>query len=438
MAKVFLSFLGTSNYVPCIYYRDDFRFKNVRFIQEATTRLACKAWTDADRILIFTTEEACRKNWANNGHINTDTENGIEMKGLEECLSGIGLPCPVKRVHIPEGKTEGEIWEIFDIVFEELEEGDKITFDITHAFRSIPMLAIIILNYAKVMKNVTLESVYYGAFEVLGTPAEVKQMDLEDRLAPIFDLTPFVRLMDWTVAVDRFVKAGDAGLINALARGGLKRILSESKGKDRNAAAIRDVGQTLDSFCSAMTTCREPEISTIAGKLKSLMRQCEDTDLLPPFKPLFKMLLENIEPFRGEDFSDGVAAAAWCLEHNLVQQSATILREAVITRLVSLLERDFNNPEERKIAAESINIAYDQMFGKKPEGSGWEDVEKRVEAYVRVCERNRDLVKCWRPLTQLRNDLNHAGYVEDRKKPGTFANKLPGIIDRLRRECSPS
>jgi hypothetical protein len=36
MRKVFLSFLGTTNYFPCNYYREGHELvKNIRFVQEA-------------------------------------------------------------------------------------------------------------------------------------------------------------------------------------------------------------------------------------------------------------------------------------------------------------------------------------------------------------------------------------------------------------------
>jgi hypothetical protein len=122
------------------------------------------------------------------------------------------------------------------------------------------MLAIVILNYAKVLKKVILKAIYYGAFEVLGSPHEASNLPIEKRKVPVYDLTAFDYLLDWTAAVDRFVEAGDASLINTLARGGLKQILAESKGKDRNAATIRNIGQTLESYCHAMATCRTVEI----------------------------------------------------------------------------------------------------------------------------------------------------------------------------------
>jgi CRISPR-associated DxTHG motif protein len=43
-------------------------------------------------------------------------------------------------VDIPEGRSEQELWEIFDRVASAVDEGDTILLDITHAFRSIPMI----------------------------------------------------------------------------------------------------------------------------------------------------------------------------------------------------------------------------------------------------------------------------------------------------------
>ena len=435
MGRVYLSFLGTSDYVACTYYRDGegFEAENIRFVQEATISLCCSDWTSEDRILIFTTRDAYEKNWLDNGHKDYATKERLACTGLSKCLSEIKPPCPVTRVDIPDGKSEAEIWDIFNIVFGLLKKDDEVVFDITHAFRSIPMLAIVILNYAKVMKNVTLVAIYYGAFEVLGNPHEVRKLPIEKRRAPIHDLTAFDYLLDWTVAVDRFVEAGDAGLINTLARGGLKQILAESEGKDRNAAAIRNIGQTLASYCQAMTTCRAVEIHAIAGKLKSQMEQCESADLLPPFQPLFALLGEKMAQFKGDGLSDGIAAANWCVEHNLIQQGATILREIVITYLISLSKGDVNNSKERGVAAFAINITFNDMFGGESEKSE-ENLPETTEAYLRICYRKPGLVKIWGPLAQLRNDLNHAGYVNHPKSSAAFAKQLPGYIHSLQNE----
>jgi len=48
MAKLFLSFLGTNNYEPCVYYQGEKpplpERRAVRFVQEATIGRYCKEW----------------------------------------------------------------------------------------------------------------------------------------------------------------------------------------------------------------------------------------------------------------------------------------------------------------------------------------------------------------------------------------------------------
>lgn len=49
---------------------------------------------------------------------------------------------------IPNGKNEEEMWEIFETLFDKIEEEDELYIDLTHRFRYIPMLVMIFPNYA--------------------------------------------------------------------------------------------------------------------------------------------------------------------------------------------------------------------------------------------------------------------------------------------------
>jgi len=183
-SRLYLSFLGTNNYVPCIYWLGTKDFKNVRFVQEATIELECRNWGPDDRIRIFTTEEAHKKNWLDGGHF---SDHGAPLDGLKSCIGKLNLKASVQNVSIPDGKDETEFWSIFDKVFEEIHTGDEIVLDITHALRSIPLLANAVLNYSKVLKGISIRRIYYGAFEVLGPVEKVKQLPLEERRARILD-----------------------------------------------------------------------------------------------------------------------------------------------------------------------------------------------------------------------------------------------------------
>ncbi len=86
MSNIYISFLGTTNYVPCHYYVGDFRSPEpVRFVQEASILYNCTNWSADDRIVIFTTDDAKKMNWQDNGHCDWNG-NVIPCEGLETRL----------------------------------------------------------------------------------------------------------------------------------------------------------------------------------------------------------------------------------------------------------------------------------------------------------------------------------------------------------------
>nr|MBL0702321.1 TIGR02221 family CRISPR-associated protein [Desulfobacterales bacterium] len=262
---------------------------------EATLHFFCDEWDNNDRILIFATNESYQANWLDDGHKDRITGNIKKCNGLKYCIEKSELQAEVQQIFIPKGQSEQEIWKIFQIVYDQLKSGDKVIFDITHAFRSIPMLAIVILNYAKTMKHVTLSGIYYGAFEVLGSYYEAEKLSPEKRRAPILDLTAFDQLMEWSIAIDRFTGSGDAGLVTKLANRSVKKLLADSKGQDKTAANVRDIANNLSAFSKTMATCRGRDISVIAGKLKEKVNRLKTIEIVQPFKPVFERIKEQFD-----------------------------------------------------------------------------------------------------------------------------------------------
>jgi CRISPR-associated Csx2 family protein len=438
MRYVYLSFLGTSDYTECYYQRGDFKTEvPVRFVQEATVADNCRQWTADDRIFIFTTEEAKKKNWLDNGHLDPKTKQPLEREGLARRLDGLGLAAPFLPVDIPNGHNESEIWEIFHTIFTMLQDGDQVVFDITHAFRSIPLLATSVLQYAKVMKGIRLKGVYYGAFEVLGTLAEAKNRPVTERVVPILNLTALDQLMDWSAATERFVEGGDPRKAGQLAQESVAFLLSRSRGRDAGAQAIRSLGQSLDRFGWALFTCRGPEISRVSVELKQKAAACRDADLVAPFRPLFARIEERLEPFRGDPISDGLAAVRWCCEHNLIQQGYTFLEEILFSHIVRLAGGDPLRVEERESASQAFTIV-NRKWEEKPER--WEsragsDMD-RTRAMIRHIKNHGELYKLVERLRVRRNDINHAGFKPDGWKVSDawkFAAELDGFVKEV--EC---
>lgn len=430
MRNVYLSVLGTSPYVPCNYEADNrARVENVRFVQEATLSLNCRDWTAADRIFILTTEDAYKKNWMDDGQQES-------AEGLQTRIERLNLLAKAESVDIPSGKTLDEIWQIFNRIYNLLNEGDNVFFDITHAFRSIPMLAIVVLNYAKALKNINLRGIYYGAFEILGgSPSYVENnIPLEKRNVPIFDLSAFDLVMEWSFAVDQFIKSGNASAIAALAKREVRPILAETKGRDESARSIKWLSESLEKFTQIMSTCRGRLIPEAVQQLKNSLEISNDNNFIKPFQPVVERLREEIETtFVGDAVKDGVNAARWCLSHQLVQQGYTILQETIFSYLLLNAGQDPYNDDLREIPSQAIKIASSR---KKGEPISREDWHKAAAAYPEITEKiiatipdDLEFLKEMDRITQERNDLNHAGQNQNAKKnPSEFTRNLANHI----------
>lgn len=291
------------------------------------------------------------------------------------------------------------------------------------------MLAMVVLPYARVMKNITIKGIYYGALEVLGHPAKVDRLPMDQRLAPIFDLTPFSSLLDWTLAIDRFLGAGDAGPACDLARTAINPILRETRGQDTAASAIRQVTSLLSAFSKQISTCRGREIDQTAVKLKQALELCRNQRLLPTLQPLLGRVEQSLKAFRGNAVADGIQAARWCLNHNLIQQGFTLLQETMITAFV--LQAN-NNPAERKhraLASQAVNIYLDNIEAHNwhPPASDHPDL---INQQILFLKNQRELANIFRNLSQDRNDLNHAGYVSP-SSAEDFAARLAKYLERV-------
>ncbi|MEJ5359430.1 MAG: TIGR02221 family CRISPR-associated protein [Desulfobacterales bacterium] len=438
MGRLFLSFLGTSHYKACVYYKGEKpspeKRKPVRFVQEAIIGGFCKGWGVGDRIVIFTTSEAYRKNWLDGGHEGDPAGRNSSSEGLKTRIAGLGLRpgLSVQNIQIPGGFSETEIWEIFTTVFNSIHRGDEVIFDITHAFRSIPMLAIVILSYARVLKKITINGIYYGAFDVLGNPRDVDRLNETDRLVPILDLTPIAGLLEWSVAVDRFVNSGDPAKVSELTKAGVQPILRDTRGADQAAVTLRDIANGLQNFCTVMSTCRGLKITESAGRLKSLFSALQGLDILPPFAPLFDIMQEKLNAFTGDALRDSFQAVKWCKEHGLIQQGFTILNEVLISLILHETTGDTQDldKEKRKLPSQAAAII-DKELADRPEC--WKDAARKNEEITKriidFLEINKPIYDAIKNIKNLRNDLNHAGHRENAASEKTFAKALPEFIE---------
>ena len=146
--KLFISFLGAGNYHECVYYDSQKQYRPTCFIQCATLeQIGAQQWEASDAVRIFTTKKAKEQNWE-------ETLPNKDYAGLKRQLTDMGLKADIQCVSICDGKNEAEMWELFETVFSQIEEGDQLYVDLTHAFRYQPMLMLVLTNYAKFLKDI--------------------------------------------------------------------------------------------------------------------------------------------------------------------------------------------------------------------------------------------------------------------------------------------
>ncbi len=424
MAKVFMSVLGTSPYVEVSYELNGRRSVLTPFVQEAYLNLTRKDWTEGDRIVFFLTEEARHKNWEDGGNFE---------KGLRTRLKGLGLP--IKAVSLKEGHTAKEIMDNFQVIVDALEPGDEVVFDITHSFRSLPMLNLVALNYARVLRGIKISSIYYGAFEVLGSPNEVKNIPISQRIAPIFDLTPYVTLLDWSFAVDDFVRYGMTERVRELVEERTGPILKETQGGDEKARSLGNFVKSLHGLAMNIYTCRCRDLMERDWKSLDLEELGQSYTLLPPFVPLFEKLESKVSGFvDGDSWSRAEAAVEWCLEHGMIQQGYTILQEAIVTETARIMGVEgVYNKEHREFVSSLLSVTAQKKPSEEWRGILQHRREEALEWQRKGGEHFKKLSEAFSQLAQMRNDINHCGCKENPVRPKVLIDGLERCFSEARK-----
>src|SRR4051812_9228028 len=146
MRKMLLSFLGLGDYKPCYYTYEGEKSTYTRFIQTAIyEHMQVDGPLD---IIVFTTKEAKAQNWEDH-----KSRSGEQLEGLESAFARITPAANVQLVEISSSQDEAANWSLFDAILAQIKEGDEIYFDMTHSFRSIPLVSLIVLNYARLVKK---------------------------------------------------------------------------------------------------------------------------------------------------------------------------------------------------------------------------------------------------------------------------------------------
>ncbi len=368
---------------------------------------ALRQFADLDEMLVFTTAGAGETTWP--------------------ILARLGDP-RLRRIDIPNGENTAELWRLFDCLTGEIAQGDTVIFDITHGLRSLPFLVFLAAAYLKAAKQVTIEAIYYGAYE-LGKPA------------PVIDLSEFVTLLDWLTAAERFTQTGDGRPLAVLLREQIPPGMV--MGEDLEARALgnglKQAAAAIESISLALRVTRPMETMEAAARLDAALQQAQPAIAARarPFAPLAGQVRDAYARFALPaplDYANWaanlrlqLAIVRWYLDKGQVVQAATLAREWLVSLVIHRVQGDslVDLDGVRGPVEGALNNICRQKAGKPLDRpSAYDD----LVAALPECE---TLTSIWGRLRDLRNDIAHVGMNERPKEASKLCRDMVDIYPLL-------
>ena len=331
-----ISFLGGQEDGPGIYSCAGTSCET-RFVQEAI----CRLLGTVDDALLFATEGARRDAWGQ----------------VSAVLSDCGVASEL--VLISEGETEDELWEIFRVLGNSIDDGEKIVFDITHGFRSLLLVGFLSAAFLRATGKAEIAHVFYCQDRGEGQPS------------PLLDLTPFLSILDWTTSVHAFLWSMDAAGINRLANRTAKE--AYLSGRPDAPEKLSRFAETLDGFAVAARMARPVEALNLAA---GIARDIDEvTGEMEVFTPPLVEVLDEIRivgdlGIRRPETDEGLTWAhvekelsliGFMVERGLLLQGVTFSREWMVNVMLLIRYGDgytgWLNPDTRYDMSQTFGAA---------------------------------------------------------------------------------
>ena len=292
---------------------------------------------DDIEIIVLGTKESKERNWK------------PEDKGLKKKLEKFGYS--YRFVEIPKGQNETELWEFFKQLMEEIKikKDEVIWVDVTHGFRSQPILLLSMLKYYESLGYGRIEKILYGFYNPPKTGKPPQNKEPQEK-GSIFDITVF----------NDFTKLAQDVLIYKLSG---RAYFTHFTGELRNQ--LRERVAAFDGYANALKrltwTILFPNVNflpqaienvlTLGTEVKQQLKNVNDPRVAA-FSILFEELHREFQDWNPQTYY--THAVEWSLRRNLYQQAITFLTEGLITMFMRALNEDEKDRDKRENVSKSL------------------------------------------------------------------------------------
>ncbi len=438
MGTRIVTFLGLGSpepphYQPCVYEWDGVR-SIATPIHDA---VAVQASEGPVSMLVLGTD-AVKERWFG--------DDQLFVSLLREALPS-SVEAQVAFRRLPDGQTEEERWEIFEIFVESLSphaldwdgeaEGesalkeeaapDQILVDITHGWRSQSFFAASAVAFvlSERQRQGTRESspdlrILYAAFQ------------RGQEVTPVWELTQLMTVMEWNAAIDGLMRYGRSDdlseLLTDLHRVTVQRRRAEGLPMKENPK-FKKLGAQIRTWADELVTARIPRIlkkekSGLAETLEEVAPALQRW--VPPLRAQIEalkswstqMVAADVVSFEGLHAS--LHLADIYLKTQRYSELTSLLRETIVSAwtLVSVESKELLQPED---------IGFKEQRQEMERQLGTKSQEPNPKGFPRF----------YKELADFRNDVQHCGFRSNARHSRTIVEKLPGYVEQIRAELAP-
>lgn len=336
---------------------------------------------------------AIAKEWGANEVKVLATSGAYEehKKNVEVEASSLAVESEIEFVAIPAAGHPPELWDVFEKIGETLRGGGEVAVDITHGFRSLPLVGLAALAYFKHLRGLNIAHIWYAAFEARG-----------ENGCPLIDLKIFLEVMDLMWAVRQWRERGE---LHPLAE-----VLRQAQGslyaKHQQDSALVSLSEKLKEVGNALRLVQPHFVSQYAREALHVLKKAEEVGLykeLPSVKSLWDELRKEIDslsqpPNKWKEYLNQMLDlikryVGW----EAYLPAVLLAREWLVTAWIAREQGaddalDEKKPEVREEAAQELQT----LLSKKRNGTTLSPAEEIF-------------AQAWGAVHKLRNTLAHCG-----------------------------
>jgi len=427
--RIYLAFLGKGSldkqrniydYTPVKYSLDGKKSKETKYVQIAELELLGANYFDL--IIIVGTRESLRS------HYKKLINEATKVLNIKENI--------FKKIEISNVLNYEDEWVWLNEILAEVNYNDSLVVDLTHGYRSIPIVFSNAINFLIKTKSINLEAVYYGAYEA--------QKD-----SKIIDMKDYYIINKWADGVMRLVEVGDS-----------KKLIDLISGNDKtiNVEELND-NKLKDAIVKATDSFRNVDINNIYDYTNNLLNRINEITDENNRKKISNILLDLIKSkyidFAPKNFDDDIynkdyfklqlKIIDYLIKHRLYMQSYTVMREFIgsIGMIILRIDNDKKGIKNRMYADIFIRMVSNDekkwIFSNKKEKNEEKMKDKLLDFYK--CLDSKGIINELKVLVDeikpIRDGLDHAWTSKPKMKEDlenktiNSYKKLEEIIDKI-------